>query len=137
MNILRCDVPDLLILEPKVFADPRGFFMETWNERSYYEAGIKDDFVQDNISVSRRGTLRGLHCQNPNAQGKLVTVLQGEVFDIAVDLRQRSPTFGKWHAVKLSMDNKLQFFIPAGFAHGFLVLSETAMFHYKCTDFYS
>ena len=137
MNILSCELPGLLIFEPKVFGDARGLFMETWNQRRYQDAGIKDSFVQDNISVSRRGTLRGLHCQNPKAQGKLVSVLQGEVFDVALDLRQSSPTFGKWHGLNLSSDNKLQFFVPTGFAHGFLVLSETAMFHYKCTEFYS
>jgi dTDP-4-dehydrorhamnose 3,5-epimerase len=137
MNIRRCELPGLLILEPKVFGDARGFFMETWNQRRYHEAGVTDNFVQDNISVSRRGTLRGLHFQNPNAQGKLVSVLQGEVFDVAVDLRRNLPTFGQWHGLRLSSDNKLQFFVPAGFAHGFLVLSDTAMFHYKCTEFYS
>jgi dTDP-4-dehydrorhamnose 3,5-epimerase len=111
--------------------------METWNRKRYVEAGLNSDFVQDNISVSRKGALRGLHFQNPNGQGKLVSVLQGEVFDVAVDLRRSSPTFGKWHGLSLSAENKRQFFIPAGFAHGFLVLSETAMFHYKCTDYYS
>jgi dTDP-4-dehydrorhamnose 3,5-epimerase len=137
MNIIRCELEGLLVLEPKVFGDARGYFMESWNLRRYREAGIEGTFVQDNISVSRRGILRGLHCQNPNPQGKLVSVLQGEVFDVAVDLRRESATFGKWHATSLSSENKRQFFIPAGFAHGFLVLSETAMFHYKCTDFYS
>src|SRR5262249_52504104 len=99
--------------------------------------GLKFDFVQDNISVSRRGALRGLHCQNPTPQGKLVSVLEGAVFDVAVDLRRSSSTFGKWHGLELSSENKRQFFLPPGFAHGFLVLSEHAMFHYKCTDFYS
>jgi len=111
--------------------------METWNLRKYEQAGFRGPFVQDNISVSKRGALRGLHFQNPNPQGKLVTVLQGEVLDVVVDLRRGSPDFGKWEAVKLSSDNKLQFYIPPGFAHGFLVLSETAMFYYKCTEFYS
>ncbi len=111
--------------------------METWNLRKYEQAGFQGPFVQDNISVSKRGALRGLHFQNPNPQGKLVTVLQGEVLDVVVDLRRGSPDFGKWEAVKLSSDNKLQFYIPPGFAHGFLVLSETAMFYYKCTEFYS
>jgi len=137
MNVIPCELPDLLILEPQVFADDRGFFMETWNQRRYKEAGLHAVFVQDNISVSRRGALRGLHFQNPSAQGKLVSVWQGEVFDVAVDLRQSSPTFAKWHALRLSVENKRQFFVAPGFAHGFLVLSETAMFHYKCTDFYS
>ena len=137
MNVLTCDLPGLLILEPKVFGDSRGFFMETWNLRRYREAGIPLDFVQDNISFSRRGTLRGLHFQNPSAQGKLLHVLQGEVFDVAVDIRHSSPTFGKWHGLILSAENKRQFYIPPGFAHGFAVLSETALFQYKCTDFYS
>ncbi len=137
MNILRCPLDGLLLLEPRVFGDARGFFMETWNRRRYAEAGIDADFVQDNISVSRQGILRGLHFQNPNAQGKLVSVLQGEVFDVAVDIRRASPTFGKWHGTRLSSENKRQFYIPPGFAHGFVVLSEQAMFHYKCTRFYS
>ncbi len=137
MNLRQCELPGLLILEPKVFGDARGFFMETWNQRRYQEAGIPDTFVQDNISVSKQGALRGLHFQNPNPQGKLVSVLQGEVFDVAVDLRLSSPTFGRWHGIHLSGENKLQFFVPAGFAHGFAVLSASAMFHYKCTGFYS
>ena len=137
MNVIRCELQGLVILEPQVFGDARGFFMETWNRRRYAEAGLDAGFVQDNISVSRRGALRGLHFQNPNPQGKLVSVLQGEVFDVAVDLRRSSPTFGRWHGLTLSSDNKRQFFVPPGFAHGFVVLSETAMFHYKCTDFYS
>jgi dTDP-4-dehydrorhamnose 3,5-epimerase len=137
MNVRHCELPGLLILEPKVFGDARGFFMETWNHRRYQEAGIGAGFVQDNISVSRRGILRGLHFQNPNAQGKLVSVLQGEVFDVAVDLRRNLPTFGRWHGLLLSGENKIQFYIPPGFAHGFLVLSDTAMFHYKCTAYYS
>jgi dTDP-4-dehydrorhamnose 3,5-epimerase len=137
MNVIPCELQGLLILEPKVFGDARGFFMETWNQRRYQESGITAQFVQDNISVSRRGALRGLHFQNPMTQGKLVSVWQGEVFDVAVDLRQSSPTFGKWHGLNLSSENKRQFYVPPGFAHGFLVLSDTAMFHYKCTDFYS
>ncbi len=137
MNVIRCELEGLLILEPKVFGDARGFFMETWNQRRYREAGLDASFVQDNLSQSRYGTLRGLHFQNPGAQGKLVSVLQGEVFDVAVDIRQGSPTFGKWHGTRLSGENKRQFYIPPGFAHGFAVLSETALFHYKCTAFYS
>jgi dTDP-4-dehydrorhamnose 3,5-epimerase len=137
MNVIRCELEGLLVLEPKVFGDARGYFMETWNAQRYSEAGILGPFVQDNISVSRRGILRGLHFQNPNPQGKLVSVLQGEVFDVAVDIRRGSPTFGRWHATNLSAENKRQFFIPPGFAHGFLVLSDWAMFHYKCTGFYS
>ncbi len=136
MNVIRGELEGLLIIEPKVFGDARGFFMETWNEARYREAGIPLPFVQDNLSLSRRGILRGLHFQNPRPQGKLVSVIQGEVFDVAVDLRRTSPTFGKWQATNLSAENKRQFYVPPGFAHGFLVLSETALFHYKCTDFY-
>jgi dTDP-4-dehydrorhamnose 3,5-epimerase len=137
MNVTRCDLEGLLIIEPKVFGDARGFFMESWNQRRYREAGLTEDFVQDNLSFSRQGALRGLHFQNPSPQGKLVSVIEGEVFDVAVDLRQSSPTFGKWHGVVLSGENHRQFFVPAGFAHGFLVTSPTALFHYKCTEFYS
>jgi dTDP-4-dehydrorhamnose 3,5-epimerase len=137
MNIIPGQLAGLLIVEPKVFGDPRGYFMETWNARRYREAGLAVDFVQDNISVSARGILRGLHFQNPASQGKLVSVLDGEVFDVAVDLRRSSSTFGKWSAIRLSSDNKQQFYIPPGFAHGFQVLSERAMFHYKCTDYYA
>src|SRR5512145_341043 len=137
MNVITCDIPGLLLIEPKVFGDARGFFLETWNQKRYEDAGVSGRFVQDNISFSRRGILRGLHFQNPRAQGKLLQVLQGEVFDVAVDLRKGSPHFGRWHGVHLSAENKLQFFIPAGFAHGFAVVSETALFHYKCTEFYS
>jgi dTDP-4-dehydrorhamnose 3,5-epimerase len=137
MNVLRCELAGLLVLEPKVFGDARGFFLETWNRRRYQEAGLDADFVQDNLSFSRQGTLRGLHAQNPNPQGKLLQVLQGEVFDVAVDLRRSSPSFGKWHGVVLSAENKRQFYVPPGFGHGFAVLSETALFHYKCTELYS
>lgn len=137
MNVIAGQLAGLVVIEPKVFGDARGFFMETWNLRQYQEAGLRAPFVQDNISVSKRGALRGLHFQNPNPQGKLVSVLQGEVLDLVVDLRLHSATFGKSEAVHLSSENKRQFYIPAGFAHGFLVLSDTAMFHYKCTEFYS
>ena len=137
MNIIPCDIPGLLVVEPKVFGDARGFFMEIWNRDRYREAGLDWNFVQDNVSLSRRGTLRGLHFQNPAPQGKLVFVLQGEVFDVAVDIRRSSSTFGRWHGLNLSAENKRQFFIPPGFAHGFAVLSETAMFAYKCTEFYT
>jgi dTDP-4-dehydrorhamnose 3,5-epimerase len=137
MKVIACDIPGLIVLEPKVFGDSRGFFMELWNRRSYREAGIDADFVQDNLSRSRRGTLRGLHFQNPNAQGKLLQVLEGEVFDVAVDLRRRAPTFGRWYGVALSAENRRQFYVPPGFAHGFAVVSETVLFHYKCTGFYS
>jgi dTDP-4-dehydrorhamnose 3,5-epimerase len=137
MKVLTCDIPGLLIVEPLVHGDARGFFLESWNRRRYAAAGLDVDFVQDNVSFSRRGILRGLHFQNPNPQGKLLQVLEGEVFDVAVDIRRSSPTFGKWHGLVLSSQNKRQFYIPPGFAHGFLVLSETALFQYKCTAFYS
>lgn len=137
MNVITCDIPGLVIIEPKVFGDARGFFMETWNQQRYRAAGLDWNFVQDNLSFSRRGILRGLHFQNPKGQGKLVYVLQGEVFDVAVDIRKNSPTFGRWHGLILSAENKKQFFVPAGFAHGFAVLSETALFAYKCTELYT
>jgi dTDP-4-dehydrorhamnose 3,5-epimerase len=137
MKVTTCDLQGLLIIEPDVFGDKRGYFMESWNRQRYREAGLDFDFVQDNFSLSRRGTLRGLHFQNPFAQGKLVSVLQGEVFDVGVDIRRASPTFGRWFGMTLSAENKRQFFLPPGFAHGFLVLSEMALFHYKCTDYYS
>ena len=137
MNVTTCEIPGLLVVEPNVFGDARGFFMEIWNRERYREAGLDWNFVQDNVSLSRRGTLRGLHFQNPTPQGKLVFVLQGEVFDAAVDIRRSSPTFGRWHGLNLSGENKRQFFIPPGFAHGFAVLSETALFAYKCTEFYT
>jgi dTDP-4-dehydrorhamnose 3,5-epimerase len=137
MNVLPCDIHGPLIIEPDVFGDERGFFAESWSRKRYGAAGLDHDFVQDNFSLSRRGTLRGLHFQNPNPQGKLVSVWQGEVWDVAVDLRRTSPTFGKWVGVTLSAENKRQFFVPAGFAHGFVVTSETALFHYKCTATYS
>ena len=137
MNVQSCELEGLLVLEPKVFGDARGFFMETWNRQRYRDAGLSVDFVQDNVSFSRRGVLRGLHFQNPRPQGKLLCVLLGEVFDVAVDLRRQSPTFGKWHGLTLSAENKRQFYVPPGFAHGFLVLSDNALFSYKCTEFYS
>lgn len=136
MNVMQTVLPGVLLLEPKVFGDERGFFMETWNQARYAEAGLPERFVQDNLSFSRKGVLRGLHFQNPNGQGKLVSVLQGEVFDVAVDIRLGSPTFGRAVSVVLSSDNKRQFFIPPGFAHGFCVTSETALFAYKCTEYY-
>jgi len=127
----------LMVIEPEVFGDARGFFMELWNRNHYSEAGLNVQFVQDNLSRPSRGTLRGLHFQNPHAQGKLLQALEGEVFDVAVDLRRSSPTFGQWHGVFLSAENKRQFFVPAGFAHGFLVTSDSALFYYKCTETYS
>jgi dTDP-4-dehydrorhamnose 3,5-epimerase len=137
MKITPCELDGLLVIDPPVFGDHRGFFMESYHRQRYIDAGIDLEFVQDNFSFSRRGTLRGMHFQNPHAQGKLVSVLQGEVFDVAVDIRRLSPTFGRWVGVGLSGENKRQFWIPPGFAHGFLVMSETALFHYKCTNVYS
>lgn len=137
---MRCydtSLPDIKIFEPKVFEDNRGFFMETWNASRYLAYGIPENFVQDNLSLSAKGILRGLHYQQPKPQGKLVYVLQGEVFDVAVDIRKGSQTFGKWVGVTLSAANRRQLYIPEGFAHGFCVMSETALFAYKCTDFYS
>ena len=136
MKVIKTDIEGVLILEPKVFGDERGFFMETWHRSRYQDIGLTEDFVQDNISFSRRGVLRGLHYQNPNPQGKLVQVLQGQVLDVAVDIRWGSPTFGKVQTCLLSGGNHRQFYIPAGMAHGFCVLSETALFAYKCTEFY-
>jgi dTDP-4-dehydrorhamnose 3,5-epimerase len=127
---------EVLIIEPRVFRDTRGYFMETFQSERYAGCGIPGPFVQDNLSFSTRGVLRGLHYQIGRAQGKLVQVLQGEVFDVAVDIRQGSPTFGRWTGVVLSAENNRQLYIPAGFAHGFCVRSETALFIYKCTDYY-
>ena len=137
MNVIKTEIPDVLILEPKVFGDERGFFMETWNEKVFNEIGINANFVQDNHSRSVKNTLRGLHYQIKQPQGKLVRVSQGKVFDVAVDLRADSTTFGKWVGVYLSDDNKHILWVPPGFAHGFLVISTTADFQYKCTEFYA
>ncbi|MEY4684567.1 MAG: hypothetical protein RLZ25_1026 [Pseudomonadota bacterium] len=137
MIIESTPLPGLLKIRPDVFGDARGFFQETWNLRRYTEAGLDRHFVQDNLSYSRRGILRGLHFQNPRPQGKLVYVLEGEVFDVAVDVRTDSPTFGQWYGETLSAENHLQLFVPEGFAHGFCVTSEFALFAYKCTDFYN
>ncbi len=137
MKVTETKLPGVIVLEPKVFGDERGFFMETWNEARYKEAGLPARFVQDNLSFSARGVLRGLHFQNPDQQGKLVYVLQGEVFDVAVDIRVGSPTFGEWEAVILSSENKRQFYVPEGFAHGFLATSDTVLFAYKCTAKYN
>ena len=136
-NFKETSIKDLYIIEPKVFGDNRGYFMETYSKKDFFEAGLTMDFVQDNESKSKKGVLRGLHFQTKHTQGKLVRVTQGEVFDVAVDLRKGSPTFGKWEGVILSDENKKQFYVPEGFAHGFLVLSDTAVFNYKCTDFYA
>jgi dTDP-4-dehydrorhamnose 3,5-epimerase len=127
----------VLLLEPKVFGDERGFFLESWNEKVFGELGLDVRFVQDNHSSSRRGILRGLHFQHPNPQGKLVWVVEGEIFDVVVDLRRSSPSFGKWEGVALSAENKRRIWIPPGFAHGFYVTSERAQFLYKCTTYYS
>ena len=136
MKVTETVLPGVFIIEPKIFPDARGFFVETYNKERYAACGIDVDFVQDNLSFSSKGVLRGLHYQNPQSQGKLVYVLQGEVWDVAVDIRQGSAHFGEWTAVRLSSDNKKQLYIPPGFAHGFCVLSETALFGYKCSDYY-
>lgn len=139
MNVIDTAIPEVKIFEPKVFGDERGFFMESFSQKIFEEAtGLKRDFVQDNHSKSVKGVLRGLHFQlPPMAQGKLVRVVQGEVFDVAVDIRRSSPTFGQWAGVHLSADNKRQLWVPEGFAHGFLTLSDTAEFLYKTTNYYS
>ena len=137
MNVIKTSIADVVIVEPKVFGDERGFFLETFQAERYKEAaGIDLPFVQDNHSRSSRGVLRGLHYQVNKPQGKLVRVVAGEVFDVAVDIRPDSPTYGQWEGVILSAENKRQFWIPPGLAHGFLVLSESADFEYKCTDYY-
>jgi len=137
ITVSKCDeIEGLYVIEPTVHGDNRGYFMETYNKRDMAEAGLDMDFVQDNQSSSTKGVLRGLHFQINYPQGKLVRVIQGNVFDVAVDLRKGSKTYGKWFGVELSEENKKQFYISPGFAHGFLVLSETAEFCYKCTDFY-
>jgi dTDP-4-dehydrorhamnose 3,5-epimerase len=136
MKVIKTKLSGALVFEPKVFGDERGFFMETWNYERYKEAGLDVKFIQANLSKSSKGVLRGLHFQNPNPQGKLVQILQGEVFDVAVDIRVNSPTFGKWHGEILSAENKRQFYIPEGFAHGFCVLSDEALFSYMCTNVY-
>lgn len=137
MKFIPTTISDVILIEPDVFGDHRGFFMETWHHEKFAEAGINATFVQDNHSKSKQGILRGLHYQMHQPQGKLVRVIAGEVFDVAVDLRKSSPTFGKWVGEKLSADNKLMLWVPPGFAHGFYVLSEYAEFTYKCTDFYA
>lgn len=136
MNIIATNLPGVLIIEPRVFGDPRGFFLETWNRQTFADAGLPTDFAQDNHSRSCKGVLRGLHYQLENPQGKLVRVSQGAVFDVAVDVRRSSPDFGKWTGVELSAENHRMLWIPPGFAHGFVVLSDTADFLYKCTTLY-
>jgi len=138
MEIVKTDIDGLLVIKPDVFADSRGFFKETYSLQRYHEAGIKADFVQDNISKSTYGVVRGLHFQQgEHSQAKLVQVICGKVFDVALDLRRSSPTFGKWFGIELSDENHRQFFIPRGFAHGFSVLSDVAIFNYKCDNLYN
>lgn len=137
MKVLQTSIADVLIVEPVIYTDERGYFMETFRLDPYAELGIQGPFVQDNLSRSRRGVLRGLHIQYPDAQGKLVQVIDGEVFDVAVDLRRGSPTFGQWIGVTLSSQNHRQLWIPAGFAHGFFVTAEHAIVAYKSTDYYN
>jgi dTDP-4-dehydrorhamnose 3,5-epimerase len=137
VNIIETALPGVLIIEPRVFGDARGFFMETWNAAAFHEAGLDLAFVQDNHSRSQKGVLRGLHFQNPGPQGKLVRVTRGAVFDVAVDLRASSPTFGQWVGVELSAQNQRMFWVPEGFAHGFLTLEDDTDFLYKCTALYA
>lgn len=137
MKAIPTDIPDVIILEPRIFYDARGFFMETYHLRKLAELGITAQFVQDNHSRSQGGTLRGLHYQIRQTQGKLLRVVNGEIFDVAVDLRRHSPTFGRWTSAILSADNKLQLWVPPGFAHGFYALSETVDLIYKVTDYYA
>ena len=136
MKLTLTPIKHLVVIEPKVFGDERGYFYEAYNKNTFHELGLDYDFVQDNQSFSKKGVLRGLHFQKNYPQAKLVRVIEGEVFDVAVDLRKDSPTYGKWYGVVLSGENKKMFMIPRGFAHGFLVLSDTAIFSYKCDDFY-
>lgn len=137
MKFTPTRIPDVVLIEPKVFGDHRGFFMETWQAQVFAEAGIDQPFVQDNHSRSAHGILRGLHYQLKNPQGKLVRVINGEVFDVAVDIRKGSPTFGQWVGERLSADNRRMLWVPPGFAHGFYVISDSAEFLYKCTEFYA
>jgi dTDP-4-dehydrorhamnose 3,5-epimerase len=137
MNVSKTPLPGVLLIEPRVFTDARGFFLETWQQERYREYGLPVQFVQDNLSVSSQATLRGLHFQHPHAQGKLIYVVQGEVFDVAVDIRVGSPTFGRSYGIELSGENKRQLYVPEGFAHGFCVTSTQAIVMYKCTDFYA
>lgn len=136
IKVTACEIEGLYVIEPTVFPDARGYFVETYNQNDFKEAGLTMDFVQDNQSMSVKGVLRGLHYQKQYPQGKLVRVVRGAVFDVAVDLRAGSKTYGKWFGVELSAENKKQFYISEGFAHGFLVLTDEAEFAYKCTDFY-
>lgn len=137
MKFIPSSIPDVILIEPAVFGDHRGFFMETWQRKTFAENGIDYDFVQDNHSKSTHGILRGLHYQMEQTQGKLVRVVEGAVFDVAVDMRASSPTFGEWVGYELSAENKKMLWVPPGFAHGFYVMSESAEFVYKCTDYYA
>ncbi len=137
MKIINTELPGVKILEPGVFKDERGYFIETYSRKRYEEYGIQKDFVQDNLSFSKKGVLRGLHYQNPKIQAKLIQVVFGEVFDVVVDIRKDSATFGKWAGIRLSDKNNRQLFVPEGFAHGYCVLSEKAVFTYKCSRYYS
>jgi dTDP-4-dehydrorhamnose 3,5-epimerase len=136
MDVTETTLPEVLLIRPRIFRDERGSFLETWQKERYADAGLPDTWVQDNAAVSSRGVLRGLHYQHPHAQGKLVMVLHGEVFDAAVDIRPGSPRFGQWYGATISAENGHQLWIPAGFAHGYLVLSDVAIFAYKCTTAY-
>lgn len=137
MIIEKTFIEGLLVLKPKVFEDPRGYFFESFNQKALEEAGLNENFVQDNQSLSQKGVLRGLHLQKPpHAQGKLVRVIKGAVLDVAVDIRKASPTYGKYFSIELNEHNKTMFWIPAGFAHGFLTLEDNTIFHYKCTNYY-
>jgi dTDP-4-dehydrorhamnose 3,5-epimerase len=137
MKVTSTRIPEVRVIEPRVFRDERGFFFESWNRARYAELGIGPDFVQDNLSHSTRGVLRGLHFQNPSPQGKLVSVVEGAVWDVAVDVRRGSATFGQWVGVELTSENHRQLYVPEGFAHGFVVTSDVALFTYKCTRAYS
>lgn len=137
MRFVELELPGLILVEPDVFRDERGSFQETYHRRRYAELGLDETFVQDNISLSKRGVLRGLHFQYPGAQGKLVYTLSGQVFDVAVDVRPASPTFGKWQGLELSAESARQLWIPPGFAHGYLVLSASALVGYKCTEYHN
>ena len=138
MKVIKTKIEGLLIVKPQIFGDERGFFVETYNKKRYQESGVEPEFVQDNFSKSSKGVLRGLHFQKPPfAQGKLVQVIVGKVLDVAVDIRYGSPTFGEWVSVELSAEDKKQFWIPEGFAHGFVALEDDTIFNYKCTNFYA
>jgi len=136
LEVINEPLPGLLLIKPKVFKDERGFFLETWQKERYIDIGVKDDFVQDNWSRSKKGVLRGLHFQKRNPQGKLVSVRSGSVFDVAVDIRSDSPTFGQWYGEVLNEENNYQLYVPPGFAHGFSVITNTVDFVYKCTSYY-